>query len=151
MPSNIVGYIAVPCNNRRVDFADSNRCKASRLFGPNRYDHHAVDLPEVPPSKYADVKMKVLLVAVGNEQPVFDRFVTNFGRQLKKRDFPSVTTLSSSGKSGKKVSSLAELYSEIRGLAPPSNEGCFIYLTGHGGPSGMAFPGCSLWKTLGVG
>ncbi|HEX5125844.1 MAG TPA: C13 family peptidase [Rhodocyclaceae bacterium] len=101
---------------------------------------YRLDKPDAPSSPYANVKLRAMLIAVGNEQPVFDRFVTDFSHELKGLDFAGVATSSSSGKAGKKISTLSDLYREIHTLKPASNEGCFVYLTGHGGPSGMALP-----------
>ena len=88
----------------------------------------------------------VLLVAVGDEQPVFDRFVGDLARRFATLDVASLATASASGGVGLRFDRPAELYAAIRGMRTgPARKGageggCLVYLTGHGARTGMAMP-----------
>ena len=83
----------------------------------------------------------VLLVAVGDEQPVFDRFVADLARRFHAFDVAGLATASSSGRVGRRLDSPQDLYAAIRRLrGARSGRGCLIYLTGHGTPEGLAMP-----------
>ena len=86
-----------------------------------------------------DTRWHVVLAAVGNEQHVFDNFITDFAALLQ--DSPSVasiTELHASVDERWQASGLRELDRSLKGLSPADNEGCMIYLTGHGAPEGLA-------------
>ena len=81
----------------------------------------------------------VVLAAVGNEQMVFDNFITDFAARLK--DSPSVasiTELHASIDARWRASGFRELDLSLTALKPQENEGCLVYLTGHGAPQGLA-------------
>ena len=81
----------------------------------------------------------VVLAAVGNEQHVFDNFVADFAAVL--RDQPTVvsfTELHASSDPRWHSAGLRALESTLAGLTPQANEGCLVYLTGHGAPDGLA-------------
>ena len=86
----------------------------------------------------ADTRWHVVLAAVGNEQNVFDNFISDFGTALKKSmNVASITELHASTKGQWQVSGLRELEQSLTTLQPQSNEGCLVYLTGHGAPDGI--------------
>ena len=81
----------------------------------------------------------VVLAAVGNEQHVFDNFITDFAALLQ--DSPSVasiTELHASVDERWQASGLRELDRSLTTLKPAEDEGCLVYLTGHGAPEGLA-------------
>jgi hypothetical protein len=81
----------------------------------------------------------VVLAAVGNEQNVFDNFVTDFGATLKgSTDIASFTELHASADERWHVSGLRDLERSLTTLKPAEGEGCLVYLTGHGAPDGLA-------------
>lgn len=87
----------------------------------------------------ADIRWHVVLAAVGNEQQVFDNFISDFATTLQ--DSPqvaSLTELHASVDARWQPSGLRELERSLRTLNPAANEGCLIYLTGHGAPDGLA-------------
>lgn len=87
----------------------------------------------------SDTRWHVVLAAVGNEQHVFDTFVTDFAATLK--DSPQVasfTELHASDAGDWMPSGLRELEDSLQSLQPAANEGCLVYLTGHGAPEGLA-------------
>jgi hypothetical protein len=86
-----------------------------------------------------DTRWHVVLAAVGNEQKVFDNFVTDFANALKARtDIASMTELHASVDERWPSSGLQTLERSLTALKPQQNEGCLIYLTGHGAPEGLA-------------
>lgn len=88
---------------------------------------------------HADIRWHVVLAAVGNEQNVFDNFVNDFANLLKDRnDIASLTELHASTSERWTSSGLQALDSSLTALKPQEGEGCFIYLTGHGTPDGLA-------------
>ena len=81
----------------------------------------------------------VILAAVGNEQNVFDNFVTDFGSVLAGRNaIASLTELHASIDERWPASGLRALDRSLTGLEPQEDEGCLVYLTGHGAPDGLA-------------
>lgn len=87
----------------------------------------------------SDTRWHVVLAAVGNEQNVFDNFVTDFAATLKNSpSIASFTELHASSDARWSPSGLRELERALTGLKPLENEGCLIYLTGHGAPDGLA-------------
>jgi hypothetical protein len=87
----------------------------------------------------SDTRWHVVLAAVGNEQHVFDSFITDFGETIK--DSPHVasfTELHASVDERWQPSGLRDLESSLAALNPAEDEGCLIYLTGHGAPEGLA-------------
>lgn len=81
----------------------------------------------------------VVLAAVGNEQHVFDSFITDFAANLKTSpNVASFTELHASVDARWQPSGLRALESSVAALQPQQNEGCLIYLTGHGAPEGLA-------------
>jgi hypothetical protein len=81
----------------------------------------------------------VVLAAVGNEQVVFDNFISDFATVLKgSANVASVTELHASADERWRPSGLRELERSLTALEPMENEGCLVYLTGHGGPDGLA-------------
>jgi hypothetical protein len=81
----------------------------------------------------------VVLAAVGNEQHVFDNFIADFAGTLKgSPSVASFTELHASADGDWTPSGLRELESSLMALQPAANEGCLIYLTGHGAPEGLA-------------
>lgn len=85
-----------------------------------------------------DLRWHVVLAAVGNEQQVFDNFVTDFAAMLQ--DSPRVATLTKLHASNDprwQPSGLRELEHTLKNLTPGANEGCLVYLTGHGAPDGL--------------
>ena len=90
-------------------------------------------------SAESDTRWHVVLAAVGNEQQVFDSFVTDFAEKLKgSPHVASVTELHASVDERWQRSGLRELEISLTALHPGANEGCLIYLTGHGAPEGLA-------------
>jgi hypothetical protein len=80
-----------------------------------------------------------VLAAVGNEQNVFDNFISDFGATLKNRaDIASFTELHASVDERWQPSGMRALERSLTGLKPQQGEGCLIYLTGHGAPEGLA-------------
>ena len=89
----------------------------------------------------APARPHVLLVAVGDEEPVFDRFVADLARRFHAFDVAGLATASVSGRVGRRLDSPDDLYAAIRRLrGAQSGRGCLIYLTGHGTPAGLAMP-----------
>jgi hypothetical protein len=86
------------------------------------------------------VPLHVLLVAVGNEQPVFDRFVGDLARRLEVLGVATLATGSVSGRVGRKLDAPADVYAAIRGLRAGRPGGCLVYLTGHGTRAGLSMP-----------
>ena len=95
------------------------------------------------------VPLHVLLVAVGDEQPVFDRFVADLAQRFGALDVASLATASSSGTVGRRLDAPADVYAAIRGLREQrqgrgepgeSQGGCLVYLTGHGTRAGLSMP-----------
>lgn len=87
----------------------------------------------------SDTRWHVVLAAVGNEQHVFDSFISDFAETLK--DSPHVasfTELHASSGADWTPSGLRELETSLTALQPAANEGCLVYLTGHGAPEGLA-------------
>ena len=87
----------------------------------------------------SDTRWHVVLAAVGNEQNVFDNFITDFAAVL--HDSPSVasvTELHASVDERWQASGFRELELSLTALKPRENEGCLVYLTGHGAPEGLA-------------
>jgi hypothetical protein len=81
----------------------------------------------------------VVLAAVGNEQNVFDNFISDFAASLK--DSPnvaSITELHASIDDRWQASGLQNLEQTLTALHPQENQGCLVYLTGHGAPQGLA-------------
>jgi hypothetical protein len=86
-----------------------------------------------------DTRWHVVLAAVGNEQQVFDRFISDFAETLKTSPHvASFTELHASAGGSWKPSGLRELEGSLSALQPADNEGCLVYLTGHGAPEGLA-------------
>lgn len=86
-----------------------------------------------------DTRWHVVLAAVGNEQHVFDSFITDFGATLKTSPHvASFTELHASSSGDWTPSGLRELETSLMALQPAANEGCLVYLTGHGAPEGLA-------------
>ncbi len=86
-----------------------------------------------------NTRWHVLLAAVGNEQKVFDNFVSDFAALLKGHsDIASFTELHASADERWQASGLRALDSALAMLSPQEGEGCLIYLTGHGSPDGIA-------------
>ncbi len=87
----------------------------------------------------SDTRWHVVLAAVGNEQNVFDNFITDFATALK--DSPNVasfTELHASVDERWRASGLRALERSLTELKPLEGEGCLVYLTGHGAPDGLA-------------
>jgi hypothetical protein len=81
----------------------------------------------------------VVLAAVGNEQNVFDNFVSDFSAALKDSpDVASITELHASIDERWQASGLQHLEQTLTALNPQENQGCLVYLTGHGAPEGLA-------------
>jgi Peptidase C13 family len=86
-----------------------------------------------------DTRWHVVLAAVGNEQNVFDNFISDFGKELKgSANVASFTELHASLDERWQASGLRTLEATLTALQPQGNEGCLIYLTGHGAPEGLA-------------
>jgi hypothetical protein len=86
-----------------------------------------------------DFQWHVVLAAVGNEQNVFDNFISDFGATLKNSpDVASITELHASVDERWQASGLQSLERTLTSLQPQANQGCLIYLTGHGAPQGLA-------------
>ena len=90
----------------------------------------------------AALPLHVLLVAVGDEQPVFDRFVADLAQRFGALDVASLATASSSGAVGRRLDAPADVYAAIRGLREQGQGegGCLVYLTGHGTRAGLSMP-----------
>jgi len=87
----------------------------------------------------SDTRWHVVLAAVGNEQHVFDSFISDFAETLKTSpQVASFTELHASTGGSWKPSGLRELEGSLSALQPAENEGCLVYLTGHGAPEGLA-------------
>lgn len=85
-----------------------------------------------------DTRWHVVLAAVGNEQHVFDNFVSDFAASLQgSPQVASLTKLHASADPRWQPSGLRELEQSLKSLAPDENEGCLVYLTGHGAPDGL--------------
>ncbi|MGV3591327.1 MAG: C13 family peptidase, partial [Gammaproteobacteria bacterium] len=96
-------------------------------------------LPGLAKAAEDDTRWHVVLAAVGNEQNVFDNFVTDFAAALKSSArVASVTELHASTGANWKPSGMRALEQTLAGLQPQSGEGCLVYLTGHGAPDGLA-------------
>lgn len=96
-------------------------------------------LPGLAQAAEDDTRWHVVLAAVGNEQNVFDNFVTDFAAALKSSArVASVTELHASAGEDWKPSGMRALEQTLAGLKPQSGEGCLVYLTGHGAPDGLA-------------
>lgn len=86
-----------------------------------------------------DIRWHVVLAAVGNEQNVFDNFITDFAAILRESPaIASFTELHASIGERWKPSGFRDLELTLAALEPQENEGCLIYLTGHGTPEGLA-------------
>jgi hypothetical protein len=86
-----------------------------------------------------DTRWHVVLAAVGNEQTVFDNFITDFAAVLKSStNIASFTELHASNDERWRASGLRALDGALTALKPEPNEGCLVYLTGHGAPEGLA-------------
>ena len=114
-------------------FAVSTACVAAPGTPPGQ------EVP-LPPVGQRSVSLHVLLAAIGNEQPVFDRFVVDLARRLDALEVASVTTASASGQVGRKLDTPDDVYAAIRELHAGRSGGCFVYLTGHGTPDGLSLP-----------
>ncbi|MES2605338.1 MAG: C13 family peptidase, partial [Pseudomonadota bacterium] len=87
----------------------------------------------------SDTRWHVVLAAVGNEQNVFDNFVTDFGAALKgSANIASYIELHASVDERWQASGMRALEGSLTALKPQQGEGCLIYLTGHGAPDGLA-------------
>lgn len=93
------------------------------------------------PASAADsaTRWHVVLAAVGNEQNVFDNFISDFAAVLQgSPSIASITELHASVDERWQASGLRALDRSLTTLTPQENEGCLVYLTGHGGPEGLA-------------
>lgn len=87
----------------------------------------------------SDTRWHVVLAAVGNEQNVFDNFVADFGAALQGNPtVASLTELHASNDERWRVSGMRDLERALTSLKPQENEGCLVYLTGHGAPDGLS-------------
>jgi hypothetical protein len=87
----------------------------------------------------ADTRWHVILAAVGNEQKVFDNFISDFAGMLKAHnDIASLTELHASIDDRWPASGLQALDRSLAALTPQEGEGCLVYMTGHGAPDGLA-------------
>lgn len=87
----------------------------------------------------SDTRWHVVLAAVGNEQNVFDNFITDFAAALKgSTSIASFTELHASIDERWRASGLRALEATLTALRPQEDEGCLVYLTGHGAPEGLA-------------
>jgi hypothetical protein len=90
-------------------------------------------------SAQSNTRWHVVLAAVGNEQNVFDNFVSDFAGMLKGHsDIASFTELHASMDGRWTASGLVGLERSLAMLMPQEGEGCLVYLTGHGAPDGIA-------------
>jgi len=81
----------------------------------------------------------VVVAAVGNEQHVFDNFVADFAALLRDHaEVASFVELHASSDARWQPSGLRALETTLTALMPQANEGCLVYLTGHGAPDGLA-------------
>lgn len=86
-----------------------------------------------------EMRWHVVLAAVGNEQHVFDNFVTDFADELEGNPaIASITELHASIDERWEPSGFRDLENTLSTLTPQQNEGCLVYLTGHGAPEGLA-------------
>lgn len=86
-----------------------------------------------------NTRWHVVLAAVGNEQNVFDNFITDFATALEgSSDVASITELHASIDERWQASGLRALENSLAALKPQQGEGCLVYLTGHGTPEGLA-------------
>lgn len=96
-------------------------------------------LPGYAGAAESNARWHVVLAAVGNEQNVFDNFITDFAAKIKNSpNVASFTELHASANQQWPVSGLRDLEAALTSLKPLENEGCLIYLTGHGAPDGLA-------------
>jgi hypothetical protein len=80
-----------------------------------------------------------VLAAVGNEQNVFDNFISDFGAALQRSgNIASFTELHASVDERWQASGLRALERSLTALKPQQDEGCLVYLTGHGAPEGLS-------------
>jgi len=87
----------------------------------------------------SDTRWHVVLAAVGNEQNVFDNFITDFAAVLQGSPaIASITELHASIDERWHASGSRALELSLTALKPQENEGCLVYLTGHGAPQGLA-------------
>jgi hypothetical protein len=87
----------------------------------------------------SDTRWHVVLAAVGNEQNVFDNFITDFAAALKSStNIASFTELHASVDERWQASGMRALEATLTALKPQANEGCLVYMTGHGAPEGIA-------------
>ena len=114
-------------------FALSDACMAA----PGKAPEHAAPWPLVVEGA---APLHVLIAAIGDEQPVFDRFVDDLSRRLDGLDLAIVTTASASGHVGRRLDTPDDVYAAIRGLRAGDSGGCLVYFTGHGTPDGMSLP-----------
>lgn len=85
------------------------------------------------------IRWHVVLAAVGNEQNVFDNFITDFADVLMNSPaIASFTKLHASIDERWQPSGRRDLELTMAALQPRENEGCLVYLTGHGAPEGLA-------------
>ena len=81
----------------------------------------------------------VVVAAVGNEQHVFDNFVADFAALLRDHaEVASFVELHANSDPRWQPSGLRALETTLTALMPQANEGCLVYLTGHGAPDGLA-------------
>ena len=86
-----------------------------------------------------DTRWHVILAAVGNEQVVFDNFISDFAATLKTSgNIASFTELHASVDERWRASGMRALERSLSELKPVEGEGCLVYLTGHGAPEGLA-------------
>lgn len=87
----------------------------------------------------SDTRWHVVLAAVGNEQHVFDNFVSDFAATLgNSPHVASLTELHASSSDRWQPSGMRALERSLTSLKPQEGEGCLVYLTGHGAPDGLA-------------
>ena len=99
----------------------------------------AAVLVECASAAQNDTRWHVVLAAVGNEQSVFDNFVSDFAGLLKGHsDIASFTELHASVDNRWTATGLQGLERSLATLMPQEGEGCLVYLTGHGAPDGIA-------------
>ncbi|MEI7949427.1 MAG: C13 family peptidase [Gammaproteobacteria bacterium] len=96
-------------------------------------------VPVAAQTAHSTTRWHVVLAAVGNEQNVFDNFVSDFAQVLKGHsDIASFTELHASADKRWLASGLQGLERSLAMLSPQEGEGCLVYLTGHGSPDGIA-------------
>jgi hypothetical protein len=87
----------------------------------------------------AATRWHVILAAAGNEQKVFDNFVSDFASTLAaSAEIASLTELHASIDDRWPASGLQALDRSLAALKPQEGEGCLVYVTGHGAPEGLA-------------